>query len=443
MTERRRGRWALRIVVGLLLVIVVALVAVYWYMRPMLLTGTGYAAHNACALEHISGRDDAASDLPSNPLVPYLRVTSNADGSVDANILGLFAEQTAWHVEGFGCSVARERPDLPEPVAVTYPHPLTAGPVVEAPAELAEAMDRVFADDLGTRAVVVVHDGDIIAERYADGFTPETPQLGWSMTKSVTNLLVGRLVHEGRFDITATGLRPEWTDDRARITPDHLMRMTSGLFWDETYDLGTPITEMLYIADDMGTFAADQELAHPVGEVFQYSSGSTNILCRVLADELGADASLPREELFEPLGLSSAVLEVDASGVPVCASYMWATPRDWAAVGQFALDDGVVDGQRLLPEGWVGQATTPTMAENEGADGYGASWWLNERSDGQLGNPSLPEDLFRAQGHDGQLVHIVPSQDLVVVRMGFSPGVGDLGIDQLTAEVLRWIGDDN
>lgn len=205
MTERRRGRWALRIVVGLLLVIVVALVAVYWYMRPMLLTGTGYAAHNACALEHISGRDDAASDLPSNPLVPYLRVTSNADGSVDANILGLFAEQTAWHVEGFGCSVARERPDLPEPVAVTYPHPLTAGPVVEAPAELAEAMDRVFADDLGTRAVVVVHDGDIIAERYADGFTPETPQLGWSMTKSVTNLLVGRLVHEGRFDITATG----------------------------------------------------------------------------------------------------------------------------------------------------------------------------------------------------------------------------------------------
>lgn len=438
MTERRRGRWLVRILVGLLLVIAVAVVAAYWYMRPMLLTGTGYAAHNACALEHISERDDASSDLPPNPLVPYLRVTSN-DGAVDASILGLLAKQTAWHVEGFGCAVADQRPDLPEPVAVTQPNSLAAGPLVETPSALAQAMDTAFSDHLGTRAVVVVHDGRIVAERYADEFTPETPQLGWSMTKSITNLLVGRLVHDGRFDITATGLRENWNDDRARITPDHLMRMTSGLAWDETYDLGTPITEMLYIADDMGTFAADQDLAHPVGEVFQYSSGSTNILCRVMTDQLGADANLPREELFAPLGLTSAVLEVDASGVPVCASYMWATPRDWAAVGQFVLDDGVVDGERLLPEGWIEMATQPTVANGEGTSGYGASWWLNSRSDGSLGNPGLPADVFRAQGHDGQQIQVVPSHDLVVVRMGFSPGVGDLGVDRLTEAVIDWV----
>lgn len=439
MTKRRRGRVVLRVLAVLAGVIVVGLVAGYWYMRPMLLTGTGYAAHNACALQHISSRFDVATDLPSNPLVPLLRTTGNADGSVDASVLGLLAKQTAWHTEGFGCTVASERPHLPEPVVIDQPHRFTTAVTPDAPPEpIADALDAAFAEGLGTRAIVVVHDGEIIAERYSDGFTAETPQLGWSMGKSVTNLLVGTLVRQSRFDIARNGLREEWTDERSAITPDHLMRMTSGLFWDETYDLGTPITEMLYLQGDMGGFAAGQELAFPVGEHFQYSSGSTNILCRVIAEETGLDANLPRYELFAPLGLTSAVWEPDAAGTPVCASYLWATPRDWAAIGQFVLDDGVIDGERLLPEGWMTASTMPTEAQNEGGNGYGAGWPVNQRSDGSLADPRLPADAYWAQGHDGQWLYVLPSHDLVVVRMGFSPGISgaDLGVDDLVVELL-------
>ncbi|GAB3811625.1 serine hydrolase [Tessaracoccus terricola] len=443
MVERRRGRLWWKILLALVLVVVTALVAVYWYMRPLLLTGTGYAAHNACAVTHVSDRTDPENDLPPNPLVPYLRTTSD-DGSVTATILGLFAGQSAAWTEGFGCTRADERPDLPEPLPVTHAHPLVAAPApAAAPSGIDAAIDAAFGEDYGTRAVVVVKDGELVAERYADGFTAETPQLGWSMSKSVTNLLIGRLVAEHGFDIHATDLRPEWAgDERSQITPDNLMRMTSGLAWDETYDLGTPITEMLYIADDMGAFVASQELEFPVGEVLEYSTGSTNLLCSVALDAVDGDANLPRELLLAPLGLTHAVWEPDAAGVPACGSYLWATPREFAALGQFAMDDGVVAGEALLPEGWMEEATTPT-GHFPGVDPYGASWWLNEGADGGLRFPDLPADAYWMSGHDGQWVFVVPSEDTVVVRMGFSPnrGIESLGVPDLVAGVLDVLGE--
>lgn len=441
MAERRRGRLALTIFLGLLLVMVFAVVALYWYYRPLLLTGTGYAAHNACAVEHIAGRDDAANDLPPNPLVPYLRTTVDDDGSVTSSILGVIARQTAWYTEGHGCTLASKRPDLPAALPVDESHPFTTA---EAPTdvdpELGAAVDATFDADPGTRAVVVVHDGEIVAERYAEGFTAETPQLGWSMSKSVTNLLVGRLVAEQGLDIHATDLRDEWADDdRSAITPDHLMRMTGGLAWDETYDLGTPITAMLYLESDMGAFVARQEQERPAGEFFEYSTGSTNLLCSVLAQQTGGDANLPRALLLAPLGLSSAQWEPDAAGTPVCGSYLWATPREWAAIGQFVLDDGTIDGVHYLPDGWTDEATAPTVPDDGDLPGYGAGWWLNDLGDGTLVAPDLPADAYWANGHDGQLLHVVPSEDLVVLRMGFSPGVptSELGTYDLVAAAIR------
>ena len=199
--------------------------------------------------------------------------------------------------------------------------------------------------------------------------------------------------------------------------------MRSGLEWDETYDLGTPITQMLYLRSDMAGFAAAQPLGHGIGEFQQYSSGSTNILCSVLLERAGGDAGLVDDLLFAPLGLSSAVWETDGTGTPVCSSYLWATPRDWAALGQFALADGVWEGERLLPEDWMTQSTTNVGAAESDADAYGMSWWLNQRADGTLRYPTLPSDAYWMSGHDGQRVYVVPSADLVVVRMGFSPGV--------------------
>ena len=440
-----RRRWVLRTVLGLLALLVIAFVAAYWYARPLLLTGTGYAAHNACALAELSGRTDAETDLPPNPLVPYLRTSTGDDGTVTASVFGLLARQSATPVEGWGCTVG-DPADLPprEPIDPAA-NMVLAREGAQDPA-VQEAIARAFGDDLdpsarealGTRAVVVLSGGQVVGERYADGFDEQTRQLGWSMSKSVASLLTGRLVAEGVVTLEDTGVRSEWTDERADISLEDLLRMRSGLAWDETYDLGTPITEMLYMADDMAGFAADQPLAAPIGQVQQYSSGSTNILCSALLEAADADARLADELLFVPLGVSSAVWETDGTGLPVCSSYLWATPRDWAALGQFALQDGVWDGERLLPEGWMTTSATVVTPGESDADGYALSWWANQRSDGSLRFPQLPNDAYWMSGHDGQRVYVVPSADLVVVRMGFSPGIEaeDLRANDLVADVV-------
>lgn len=444
-----------RVLLGVLVLALVALVAGYWWQRPMLRTGTGYAAHNACAVEHVAGRDDPEADLPENPLVPYLRSGGTDDEvGVRTSLLGVLAAQRAWYVEpGFGCVLAEEPPALGastevDPAANPFAGLPHAGEVSGMDREAVdEAVSRAFGLDLpdaerealGTRSVVVVKDGVLVAERYAPGFRPDTPQLGWSMTKSVASLLTGRLVQQGLVALDDDRLRPEWDDERADITVEHLLRMTSGLAWDETYDLGTPITRMLYAEPDMAAYVATRPGAHDPGTYQQYSSGSTNLLCSVLAERAGVAADLPRRELFAPLGLASAVLEPDASGNPVCSSYLWATPRDWAAVGQFALADGVWGGERLLPEGWMELTTTTVEVETEDP-GYAAGWWANLLPDGTLVAPTLPADTYFAKGHDGQRIVVVPSEELVVVRLGFSPEVEDVGEESLTAGLIEALG---
>ncbi|HRC42368.1 serine hydrolase domain-containing protein [Nostocoides sp.] len=427
----KAGRVIRRGVGGLLALVVVGGTAGYWYERPLLLTGTGYAAHNACAVRAVAGRADPATDLPDNPLVPYLR--EGVDGAeTTGSILGVLARQKVWYTEGFGCTLAEEAPRLGKATLVgVKSNPFSGVPMPTPRKSVATAIAAAFGDDLppaqqqalGTRAVVVVHNGKIVGERYADGFTAATPQLGWSMSKSVTNLLLGRLVEQGQIAITDDNLRSDWTGEKAKITIDQLMRMTSGLQWDETYALGTPVTRMLYREPDMGAYAAGLAARHTPGSYQQYSSGSTNIVCSILHERTGIGADLPRQQLFAKLGLSSAVWEPDASGTPVCSSYLWATPRDWAAVGQFALLDGQWGGQQLLPEGWMRASTTAVPVTQTEEPGYASGWWSNRTAEGQRINPKLPVTAYWAQGHDGQRLYVVPSSGLVVVRLGFSPTI--------------------
>lgn len=428
----------------LLVIVLVATVGGYWYARPLLLTGTGYAAHNACALQEIAGRSDPEDDLPPNPLVPLLSSDVDENGA-SSSVLGILSTQRAWATHGYGCTLADERPELDDPTAVTASGNPFADASRPAPDPAVEtAVDTAFGqdlppqeqEDLGTRAVVVLQDGELVAERYADGFDRETPQLGWSMAKSVTNLLVGRLVMQDAVGPEDDHLRPEWDDGRGEITIRNLLQMTSGLAWDETYALGTPITRMLYLEEDMGSYVASQDLEHEPGEYFEYSSGSTTLLCSILTERSGTRADLPRQEVFAPLGLGSAVLEPDGSGTPVCSSYMWATPLDWAAVGQFALQDGVWDEERLLPQGWIEESTTPASVADDG-QAYGSGWWVNSRPDGSPVHPELPEDAYFAQGHDGQSITVVPSQGLVVVRMGFTPTRDDDRSVRLAADLVE------
>lgn len=438
-----------RIVAVLLVLVVAAAVGGYFYARPLLKTGTGYAAHNSCAVTLVAGRDDPESDLPDNPLVPFLTgYVNEAGGSSTSQILFSLSTQKAWFTRGFGCTLAEQRPSLGESTKVVADtNPLSEAPAPKPDAQVDAAIGRAFGDELsasaaqtlGTRGVVVLRDGQLVGERYATGFDATTPQLGWSMGKSVTSLMLGRLVLAKRIAVDDTGLRPEWTDGRKNISVDQLLRMTSGLTWDETYALGTPITQMLYAEPDMARYAASQPLAHQPGSYQQYSSGSTNILCGVLTALADApDADLPRQQLFAPLGLTSATWEPDATGTPVCSSYLWASPRDWAAIGQFALQDGVWAGQRMLPEGWMAQTTTATPVPRSEEKGYAGGWWVNRQADGSLVDPALPADAYWASGHDGQRLYVVPSAGLVVARLGFSPEVEpqDLHTSKLVADLV-------
>ena len=271
--------------------------------------------------------------------------------------------------------------------------------------------------------------GQVIAERYAPGFTADTPLPGWSMTKTVTAALVGTLVAQHKLSPDASALLPEWRgsgDPRAAITLDALLRMTSGLQFNEDYD--DPLSDvalMLYAQPDTARFASAKPLAATPGARWSYSSGTSAILARVMREALGGSdgdyLALPHRALFAPLGMRSAVFEPDASGTLVSASYMYASARDWARFGQLLLQDGVWDGQRLLPEGWVRYLTrtTPQSARQE----YGAQLWVkvpepfNDRDPHAV---AMPADAFHAVGHEGQFVSVVPSRQLVVVRLGLS-----------------------
>jgi CubicO group peptidase (beta-lactamase class C family) len=175
--------------------------------------------------------------------------------------------------------------------------------------------------------------------------------------------------------------------------------------------------------------------------VQQYSSGNTNLLCSVLVERTGLGADLPRQLLLGPLGLTSAVFEPDAAGTPVCSSYLWATPRDWAAIGQFALQNGEWNGEQLLPVDWMARTLTVEDVEETDDPGNGMSWRTNAMLDGELRWPGLPEDTYYASGHDGQKLLVVPSEDLVVVRLGFTPDAdADASIVAFVEEAIAALG---
>jgi CubicO group peptidase (beta-lactamase class C family) len=272
--------------------------------------------------------------------------------------------------------------------------------------------------------VVVVHHGRIVAERYGRGFDARMPQLGWSMAKSVIAGLVGALIQQGRLALDASARWPPG-DARAAIKIRDLMAMSSGLEWNEAYGAVTDVTRMLYLEPDMAAFARNHPLAHPVGSFWSYSSGSAMVLSRLVQDAAdGSSASAARVLLFGPLGMKSAVMEADAHGTLVGSSYLYATPRDWARYAQFLLQQGVWHGQALLPPGYVALMASP-VAASRGQYGQGLVWLWGSNGETPGQNPDgafgIPPDTFWMEGHDGQFIAIVPSRELVVVRLGLTP----------------------
>ncbi len=429
-----------------------------FYLWKTALVVSGFKAKCLCSDIFVSGRDPAsvlAEDLePVGALYPLRFDDTTIDYSrrtVTASFRG-FAERKAIFRDGLGCTLVigtTEEKLRSEtiPVSTTDTHGdrnriWPDGEMVNAEKlqpsvdgkKLDEAVEWAFREsDPGrprrTRAVVVVYDGKIVAERYAPGYSANTPLPGWSMTKSVFAALTGILVGEGKISLNSGGLLPQWRDGqdpRKAITLDSLLRMSSGLAFNEAYS--SPLTDvavMLFGTSDMALFAADKPLAVAPAVKWHYSTGNTNILSEVIRNMFGdaqADyLEFPRRALFDRIGMKSAVVEPDASGTLVASSFMFATARDWARFGLLCLREGMWGNERILPEGWMKYCTTPDPASIY--KDYGAGFWLyvpREFRSGEEPRVRIPRDTYHAVGYDGQFVTVIPSRNLVIVRLGLT-----------------------
>ncbi|MEI2299724.1 serine hydrolase domain-containing protein [Ensifer sp. MJa1] len=449
------GRLArlVRISVAVLALIVVALFGWLALAPPELLkVGDGYAAKIVCSNVFVAGRDAQsvlADDVqaPGHPLLKLVRVVVDPDKQmVTARILGFAAPGYAAYQPGVGCSNLPdgnrvELPPVPAVAAASAALPDAPWPEGER-AVIDQALQAVIEDaglaGPGMRAIAVIHDGKLVAETYASGFDRSTPLLGWSMTKSVTAALIGLRVAAGRMDVASTGLLPEWSGDgRARIRLVDLMAMQSGLEFNENYGDVTDVTRMLYLEKDMAGFAADKPVTSEPGSTFRYSSGTSTLLSELWMrsfDDPAAALAFPRDALFAPLGMRSAVLETDASGTFVGSSYMYATAQDWARFAAFLLEDGTWNGKAMLPKDYVTFMRTPTKASG-GKYGEGQVWL--EENGVRAGTGNFPADAFWMLGHDGQAIMLVPSLKLAVVRLGLTPSRLDYDVQKLNAKIIE------
>lgn len=434
-------------IAGLTLAAVVA-AAAFRIDRPLRM-GVSVVAHDLCSKTYISGLDPdrvfADSLAPRQGLksiagyIHYEIDTNRQQVRAKLGHLGV-VRATAQFYPGLGCIVMHGAPPdgLPTPsqlMAVRSNAAVTstdiAGPdVIDAhdPA-LARAVDAAFEEPSAgpprrTKAVLVLHDGHVIAERYAAGYGVDTPIMGFSMTKSMMNALVGILVMQGRIKLTDPAPIPEWSqpdDPRHVITLEHLMRMTSGLDLDEE-DVGPddPSDRMLFLERDMSAYARSRKLISSPGTRFAYSSGSTQIIASVVRERAGPAAidafEFADRELFAPLGMRHVVVEVDSTGTMIGCNYMFASARDWARLGLLYANDGIVGDRRILPAGWIDYSTAPTLGT-----AYGAGFWTARGKGGiadAIAHYGLPTDTFLASGNLGQRVLIIPSRHLVIVRLG-------------------------
>lgn len=415
-----------------------------WYLWASAEVGAAYAAKLLASGIFVAGRSPESIATQELGVVPFLKYTVDWEGrSVTAWTLR--GARTAVYREGLGVALAIDRepdalrqqakpgliPNLDHLAGLPWPQgdapsgrPRPAG-IDEA--RLTAAVDAMFDEPnpfrkRRTRAVIVLHDGEIVAERYAEGFGPDQRLIAWSISKSVLHALFGIAVRDGRVDIAArSGLWPDG-DPRAEITIDQMLRMSSGLDFNE-YDAWPPaaLTTMLYVEPDAAAFATTLPPRHAPDAHWAYASATSNLLARVLHNAYGDDAfhALPYRELFSKIGMRSAIIEADASGTFVGSSYVYATARDFARFGLLYANDGVWDGARILPEGWAAYARTPTPAAPKRQ--YGAHWWqpsTTERAKAEARGVPLPEDTFHASGFEGQKIVVMPSRKTVIVRLG-------------------------
>ncbi|MGC1389475.1 MAG: serine hydrolase [Bacteroidales bacterium] len=446
-----------KIIYGVLIFLGVAIISGTYYINSLIPIITGYAAKNLCSDVFISNRkpeDVEAIDLNFS----FIKLTKNRVNYDEKSVTShfLWGRSKAIYRKGFGVTLLRNIQEAKLRQS-TYPSGIDPGysqDTIKWPLGdvlpgtitgidtnmLREITKRLITDNAyngDAFAFIVVHKGIPVAEAYKPQFNQKTRFLSWSMAKSFTNALVGVLVGQWKMDINKPAGIDEWkSDERSKITVNDLMQMQSGLKWNEDYGNRSDVTLMLHCESDMGHFAIDRPVAYPAGTHWYYSSGATVIVSYLIRRQFSNDSLyyvFVNNQLFNKIGAPDAVFEVDPTGTRVGSSYLYATARDYARFGLLYENDGVFNGERILPEGWVKYSTSVASASN---GRYGSFFWLNRSKI----LPSVPEDMYACDGHDGQHIYILPTQQLVVVVLGYSPtSKGGMDTDRLLKDILGTI----
>lgn len=453
-------KWVGRLLlVALLIGIILLAQPAHEFTRVMV----AHAAKVTCSERFIAGRsadDILVSDIYARrileiPILNLVRVSvDDAAKRTSSSMLPFYRDQAVYR-DGLGCVLVREQTAealqaAPSPAVtininegdmwplgrqVAYPE----NPLLEA------ALGQAFVDpntgeSNGTRAIVVVQGGQIIGERYAPGFDGQSPMIGWSMSKTVTAMLAGIAIERSDLTLETGQIFPEWDDERAEIQLKDLLAMSDGLDFVNGTDRPSDELRQLYLVPDTVSYAKEKAAIAPPNERFNYSNGSTSLVMGAMRQHFPDEQSwlnFPYEALFEPLGMSSAVFETDAQNNFVGSSLLYASPRDWARLGLLLQQDGQWFGEQVLPAGWASYIASG----NDTTGGwYGRGFtWRGENS-WNMGR-DLPQDDYWFQGFDGQYVIIIPSRDLVIVRLGFTPNGWGRVRPELVDSVLQALQD--
>jgi len=380
----------------------------FYHLTPII---TGYAAKNLASDVFVGNRtQESVEAIDLN--FSFIKFTKNTIDYKKKEVTSRFLWSTskAIYIEGFGCTLVqgneaaiRQRPFKIVPLPAINPETVAwpAGdklmdtvPRGLDTKKLDAAIVKALKDTIGnqgTFAVAVAYKNQLVAEKYHEGFSAKNRFLSWSIAKSFTNALVGIMLEKGLINIADKADIPEWKiDKRSNITIENLMHMNSGLEWNEDYGNLSDVTLMLYNHADMAKFSFEKPLLARPDSLWFYSSGTTNIVTYLIRKKIANDAdyyAFPRKELFNPIGMRSAIFETDASGTFAGSSYVYASMRDYVRFGLFYLNDGRWLGQRILPDNWVKFSTQPA---NGSSAKYGSFFWLNKAGE----FPFVPKDMY-------------------------------------------------
>lgn len=426
--------------IGLIVFTILAIVIYTQY--PKLNIIAGYAAKNISSNVFIANREVEHIQIVDNniPSIKLAKSEVNFDTKITTStVLGALSRDVFFR-EGQGAVVIDDDFDVNQqflkpkrtPNTSSLPYPYGSGEPTDSIfaninyKQLTTAVNEAFIDtdkefEKNTRSVLVIYKDHLVAEKYGEKFDKDTEFIGWSMAKSLLSATIGALDYNTEFDIQKPvvaylNLKDWEKDNRSKITTDHLLKMVSGLEWDEDYTKISDVTKMLFLERDMTKSQSKKELEFEPGTHFNYSSGTTNLISGILRSQFKTHQEyldFPYTHLIDKIGMNSLLFETDMEGNFVGSSYAWATARDWAKLGLLYLKKGNWNGTQIFSNSWADYTATAT---SESKNEYGAQFWTN--TEGFI--PNAPKDMYYADGYHGQRIFIIPSKDLVIVRTGLT-----------------------